>query len=105
MIATALATTKPAIDGRPGEPSVSRPLPEAVGPETGRQTPRELLDSDLWLDPADSDFTATGLRVAFTLRLHRVMTVSTSLLRRELGSPSPRVRALATAKLRSLFSL
>lgn len=69
------------------------------------QTPRELLDSDLWLDPADSDFTATGLRVASTLRLHRVMTVSTSLLRRELGSLSPRVRALATAKLRSLFSL
>jgi mRNA interferase MazF len=50
--------------------------------------PDEQLDSDLVIDISNRDFSATGLRVSSTIRLHRMMTISTSLIRRELGELS-----------------
>jgi mRNA interferase MazF len=41
--------------------------------------------SDLVLDARDPDFSTTGLRVSSTLRLHRLMSVTTSIIQRELG--------------------
>jgi len=67
--------------------------------------PAERLDSDIAFDPGDADFAGTGLRVPSTLRLHRLMTVSSSLIRRDLGALSPRLQALVSNKLRDLFSL
>src|SRR5207245_157321 len=49
------------------------------------QMPAAPEPSDLVLDPTDADFAATGLRVVSVLRLHRVMTVTTGLIQRELG--------------------
>jgi mRNA interferase MazF len=69
------------------------------------QPPSERLDSDVAFDPGDADFAATGLRVASTLRLHRLMTVASSLIRRDLGALSPRLQALVSTRLRDLFSL
>lgn len=67
------------------------------------QIPSELLDSDVVLDASQRDFSATGLRVTSTLRLHRPMTVSADLLLRELGSlPATRQREVAR-KLHRLF--
>ena len=67
--------------------------------------PDALLESDLSLDAAEPDFAETGLRVSSTLRLHRLMTVTTSLIRRELGRLSPRMQADADYKLHHLFRL
>ena len=67
--------------------------------------PADLLDSDVVLDANQMDFTTTGLRVSSTLRLHRLMTVTTALIRRELGELSPRMRAEVADKLRKLFGL
>jgi mRNA interferase MazF len=47
--------------------------------------PDDLLESDMVLDLAAVDFAATGLRRSSTLRLHRLMIVSTAIIRRELG--------------------
>jgi mRNA interferase MazF len=69
------------------------------------RAPASLEDSDLVLDTQDPDFPATGLRSSSTLRLHRLMTVSTSIIRRELGELPPRKQAEVNAKLRSLFEL
>ena len=54
--------------------------------------PTDLLESDVVLDSGQADFAATGLRVASTLSLHRLRTVTTALIRRELGELSPRIQ-------------
>ncbi len=67
--------------------------------------PAELLDTDLILDANHAEFVATGLRVSSTLRLHRLMTVTTSLIRRKLGELSPALQAEVAGKLRKLFEI
>ena len=52
---------------------------------TSRQ-PDDPLDTDTVLDPAHPDFPQTGLHVRSTIRAHRLLTVSSSLIKRELGS-------------------
>ena len=44
-------------------------------------------------------------RGAGTVRLHRLMTVTTSLIRRELGDLTPALQAEVDARLRKLFDL
>ena len=63
------------------------------------------LATDLVLDSNDPDFTSTGLRVSSTLRLHRLMTATTTLIRRELGRLSPRLQAQSNSRLQKLFGL
>ena len=67
--------------------------------------PARPLETDLLIDSSDADFAATGLKVSSTLRLHRLMTVTTALLRRELGALSPAMQAQVQKRLRELFEL
>ena len=67
--------------------------------------PATLLPTDLVIDANDADFASTGLRVSSTLQLHRLMTVTTGLLLRELGTLSPRMQAQVSDRLRRLFDL
>ncbi|MBM4276965.1 MAG: type II toxin-antitoxin system PemK/MazF family toxin [Deltaproteobacteria bacterium] len=67
--------------------------------------PADLLETDLILDSTRDDFGATGLRVSSTLRLHRLMTVTTLCLQRELGELSPRIQDEVSNRLRKLFNL
>jgi mRNA interferase MazF len=69
------------------------------------QVSAPLASSDLVLDTQEPDYSTTGLRVSSTLRLHRLMTVTTSIIQRELGELSPRMQAEVNAKLRDLFRL
>ena len=69
------------------------------------RVPTDPLESDVVLDSSQADFAITGLRVASTLRLHRLMTVTTALIRRELGQLSPRLEAEVTGRLQKLFQL
>ena len=69
------------------------------------RTPTDLLETDLVLDTKLADFATTGLRMSSTLRLHRLMTVTTALIRRELGELSPRLQGEVAEKLRKLFGL
>jgi len=63
------------------------------------------LPTDLVLDGNAPDFSSTGLRVSSTLQLHRLMTATTSLIRRELGQLPPGMRADLEVRLRKLFGL
>jgi mRNA interferase MazF len=63
------------------------------------------LATDLVLDENDPDFGATGLHISSTLQLHRLMTVTTTLIRRELGQLSPQMQLQVQQRLRILFSL
>jgi len=67
--------------------------------------PDDLLDSDLVIDSNEEDFGVTGLRVSSVLRLHRLMTVSTSLIKRELGELSPVKQKKILSKLTRMFGM
>jgi hypothetical protein len=64
-----------------------------------------MIKGKVVLDIQEADFAATGLRVSYTVRLHRLMTATASIIRRELGALSPRLQVEASAKLRDLFGL
>jgi mRNA interferase MazF len=65
----------------------------------------DILETDMVMDAAEPDFRSTGLRVSSVLRLHRLMTVTTSFIQRDLGILSPRVRAEVDRRLKKLFNL
>lgn len=69
------------------------------------QVPGRPLATDLALDSTDTSFVATGLKVSSTLRLHRLSTVSTTLIRRQLGFLTPELQGRVAVALRSLFGL
>ena len=49
------------------------------------QVPQNLLETDLLLETQHPNFAQTGLKTSSVLSLHRLMTISTSAIRRELG--------------------
>lgn len=67
--------------------------------------PLNLLETDLIINTSHEDFSSTGLKVTSTLRLHRLMTVTTSLCQRELGELSPKILGEVNNKLKMLFCI
>jgi mRNA interferase MazF len=62
-------------------------------------------DTDFVIDSNDADFTNTGLKVSSTIRLHRLMTVSTQIIKRELGELSQNQQTEIENRLRKLFNI
>lgn len=69
------------------------------------QIPSDLGDTDIVLEVTQPAFAFTGLRVTSTIRLHRLMTVSTSLILREIGELAPDLQSQVAEKLHRLFEL
>ena len=69
------------------------------------QVPQDRLETDVVLDAGLPGFGTTGLKVTSTLRLHRLMTATTSLVRRELGELPESAQSEVAAKLPHLFDL
>ena len=69
------------------------------------QIPDEILDSDLVLRVDHGDFGGTGLRVDSTFRLHRLITIAASLVKRELGELSPSLQTEISSRLGRLFAV
>ena len=67
--------------------------------------PAKLEATDLVLEPGNADFRSTGLRVRSVLRLHRMVTVSAAIIRRQLGTLSPGFQAQVAQGLRTLFGI
>jgi mRNA interferase MazF len=67
--------------------------------------PSTFAASDLVLDPADADFGRTGLRVRSVVFTHRLMTVSTSVILRNLGRLSDDKLVQVDERLRAVFGL
>ncbi len=65
--------------------------------------PDEILETDIVIDSRRDDFSITGLHVPSTIRLHRLMTVTTSLIQRELGNLSSQMEVEVSEKLPKLF--
>jgi mRNA interferase MazF len=61
--------------------------------------------TDIVLDSRQKDFAATGLRVPSVLRLHRLVTLTSALVRRELGQLSSDLQCEVDRKLSVLFAL
>jgi len=61
--------------------------------------------TDLVIQASDPDFGKTGLKVASTVRLHRLMTVSTSIFVRRLGELSPTHIIAVKRNLQDLFEI
>jgi mRNA interferase MazF len=70
---------------------------------TSRQ-PDEPLDSDIVLDPQDPGFAQTGLQVRSTIRIHRLLTIASRIITRELGSLSPGLQARVADAAHRLFA-
>jgi mRNA interferase MazF len=64
----------------------------------------EPLDTDIVLDPIDPGFAQTGLQVRSTIRIHRLLTVASSIIKRELGTLSPDLQARVADGVRRLFA-
>ena len=87
-------------------------LTEPIGPHhhvilafITSQIPQKLLETDLVLDAGQPDFALVGLKVSSTLRLHRLMTVTTSLILRELGELPFDMKMEVDKRLRKLFGV
>lgn len=66
--------------------------------------PFDLMATDIVLNINHPGFAATGLRVSSTIQLHRLMTVTTSLILREMGELSLDTQANITQKLCNLLT-
>jgi mRNA interferase MazF len=62
-------------------------------------------DTDFVIDSKDADFVQTGLKVSSTVRLHRLMTVSKTLIKRKLGEISQNQQTEIETRLRKLFDI
>jgi mRNA interferase MazF len=87
-------------------------LTDPIGPHrhvivafTSSQVPAAVTGTDIVLDSRQRDFAATGLRVPPVLRLHRLVTLTSTLIRRELGQLSPDLQRDVDRKLAALFGL
>jgi mRNA interferase MazF len=65
--------------------------------------PDDPLDTDVVLDPQNPGFAQTGLQVRSTIRTHRLLTVASGTIRRELGSLTPRLQARVADAVHRLF--
>lgn len=62
-------------------------------------------DTDLVIDAADSDFANTGLKVSSTIKLHRLITITNKIVKRELGELSQNQQNEIEERLRNLFDI
>jgi len=69
------------------------------------RAPDQPQDTDVVLDPDDPDFAQTGLEVRSTIRIHRLLTVASTIIKRELGSLSPGLQARVADAVHRLFAL
>jgi mRNA interferase MazF len=67
--------------------------------------PQDILDTDIVLDSKKAGFAQTGLHVTSTLRLHRLMTATTSLIQRELGVLPDSIQIEISQRHRKLFEM
>jgi len=87
-------------------------LTDAIGPHRhvivaflSSQIPGDLLETDLVIDSRSEGFHATGLRVTSTLRLHRMMTITTRMILRELGAMPKELDKEVAKRIKTLFGV
>ncbi len=61
--------------------------------------------TDFTIDSQAADFAQTGLKVSSTIRLHRLMTISKTIIQRQLGKLSSNQQTEIENRLRKLFGI
>ena len=69
------------------------------------KAPTELEKTDIVLDQDHARFMQTGLKVSSTIRLHRLVTIGSLFIQRELGRLPEDVKSLVDQKMKQLFNL
>lgn len=67
--------------------------------------PDQLEESDILIDPSDSDWSATGLLAVSVLRIHKIVAIPQSLILRELGAFPVKKEELLGREIKSIFHL
>jgi len=65
--------------------------------------PQELLNSDIVIATNTEEWQGTGLVVDSVVRLHKLVTIPRSLIKRKLGEVSPPVQQNIRRRLSELF--
>jgi len=81
------------------------PMPEVLVAYISSVIPTQTIPSDLLLDPSETQFRATNLKVKSVLRLHKLATIHTSSLVRYLGDVDQETLHSVSTKLRDLLNL
>ncbi len=69
------------------------------------QLPALLESTEVLLEKRGSDFPLTGLFVDSVIKLHRIVTIPKSLIKRQLGHLPPHLVPEIDNRLRSIFGL
>ena len=69
------------------------------------RVPVESLLTDFIIADSDSEFGTTGLRVSSAVHLHRMMTVTTGIIVRELGQLTKGMQSKVEVKLKIVFGI
>jgi mRNA interferase MazF len=67
--------------------------------------PADLIDSDLVIKIETDDSPGTGLAVDSVIRLHKIVTIPKSLIKRKLGRINWRIETELSIKIRQLFEI
>jgi mRNA interferase MazF len=65
--------------------------------------PDDLIDSDLIIRKQTKDSIGTGLTVDSVIRLHKILTIPRSLIKRKLGTINSSVQAEIEMKIKQMF--
>ena len=65
--------------------------------------PDDLIESDLIINKSSINSTGTGLAVDSVIRLHKIVTIPKSLIKRKLGSINESLQIELNKKLMKLF--
>lgn len=65
--------------------------------------PKELLESDLLIKMDSDNWEGTGLSVDSVIRLHKIVSVPVSIIKRKLGSVNQAMQNEIKAKILKLF--
>lgn len=65
--------------------------------------PDEVLETDIILKKGSANFTGTGLQVDSVIRVHKMVTIPKSLIKRELGLINETVQQQLQSSLDILF--
>jgi mRNA interferase MazF len=66
--------------------------------------PDDLIESDLIIRNQSRDSVGTGLTVDSVIRLHKILTIPKSLIKRKLGTINNTIQAEIEMKIKQLFN-
>ncbi len=67
--------------------------------------PDDLIDSDFVIKINTDDWIGTGLTADSVIRLHKIVTIPKSLIKRKLGEINRRIETDLSIKIKQLFDI